>query len=523
MQNSGEIFRLALMGRTENADYKEQEVPNYRGNLLLEALPKIFRLEEVNDGLRQYPDYNEEQRGYDSEVRLHLVQELANYVEPLPRFFDLQWKLSRLIRHGLKARNPLAPEYAKQFRVGFKSLLESSVKPGEPNLAGIRSTANGLALFGVSGIGKSTATDKLLLMYPQVIEHCEFKKEPFILKQIVWLKLNCPHNGSLKSLCFNFFQTLDAILGTEYFHKFCSKNTTTEILIPKMAHIASLHCIGVLVIDEIQNLNEAASGGAKKMLNFFTELINTIGLPVWLIGTYRSLQLFKGGASPVRRVEGQGDVIWDRMPKNDEWDFFLNKMWKYQWTNYPTPFTEAISNRMYELSQGIPDIAVKLFMLSQWKLITRNIYRVFEGQSVMKENITLKVIQEVFDESLRMIRPMLLALKLGKHEALEKIDDLVPNWLDLQDYLNQQYTERVQIYGVLRSSLSTTENVELSDKARKQELLKYAFSLGVMPEDADNIVEYVLKNSQTSEDIVNLRWKLVQAISEGMVSNDRGA
>lgn len=39
----------------------------------------------------------------------------------------------------------------------------------------IRSTADSLSIIGISGIGKTTAIERLLLMYPQVIKHGIYK------------------------------------------------------------------------------------------------------------------------------------------------------------------------------------------------------------------------------------------------------------------------------------------------------------------------------------------------------------
>ncbi len=63
-----------------------------------------------------------------------------------------------------------------------------------------------------------------------------------------------------------------------------------------MSLTAANHCIGVLVIDEIQRLSQARSGGAERMLNFFVQLINTIGVPVVLIGTYKARSLIRQNA-----------------------------------------------------------------------------------------------------------------------------------------------------------------------------------------------------------------------------------
>jgi len=43
----------------------------------------------------------------------------------------------------------------------------------------------------------------------------------------------------------------------------------------KMSTLAHTHGLGLLIIDEIQHLSQAKSGGSEKMLNFFVTLVNT--------------------------------------------------------------------------------------------------------------------------------------------------------------------------------------------------------------------------------------------------------
>ncbi|WP_290601882.1 hypothetical protein [Janthinobacterium sp.] len=47
-----------------------------------------------------------------------------------------------------------------------------------------------------------------------------------------------------------------------------------------MEQIASTYFIGAIFIDELQHLNAAKTGGKDNMLNFFVNLINTIGIRV---------------------------------------------------------------------------------------------------------------------------------------------------------------------------------------------------------------------------------------------------
>ena len=110
--------------------------------------------------------------------------------------------------------------------------------------------------------------------------------EKLTCSQLVWLKLECPADGSVKGLCLNFFQAVDDILETQYYEIYGGRGRrTVNEMMPYVALVASNVHLGVLVIDEIQCLTKLNVGGYEKILDFFVQLINTIGLPVVLVGT----------------------------------------------------------------------------------------------------------------------------------------------------------------------------------------------------------------------------------------------
>ena len=58
-----------------------------------------------------------------------------------------------------------------------------------------------------------------------------------------------------------------------------------------MSHVtrlAAVHAIGLLVIDEIQELSNIKSGGDKALVGFFLRLTNMIKIPVLMVGTYKA-------------------------------------------------------------------------------------------------------------------------------------------------------------------------------------------------------------------------------------------
>ena len=95
--------------------------------------------------------------------------------------------------------------------------------------------------MGFPGIGKTSAIERILSLYPQVILH----KHPLNTLQIVWLKLNCPHDGSLKTLCMNFFLKIDSLIGTNYYEKYGKKTNSVSSMVIRMSQVARIHSIGV--------------------------------------------------------------------------------------------------------------------------------------------------------------------------------------------------------------------------------------------------------------------------------------
>ncbi|UJF33752.1 ATP-binding protein [Paenibacillus hexagrammi] len=502
-------YSPSLIGRQEEANYSDQEIPDYRDNPFIEGLPPIFEEEDVALQIRKYPDYDERQRKLGRQTRLHLVQQISDYVEPLPSHFLVEQRLSRLIRHGYKARNPFSPALMRQFHIGFKEILEGGVDSTGSNIAGVRSTAAGFAILGVSGQGKTTAIESSLLLYPQVIHHSTYKGQPFIRKQIVWLKLNCPFDGSLKGLCFNFMQSIDSILGTNYYRKFATKGTSVDMLIPILAHIATLHGLGVLVIDEIQFLSFLKSGGAEKMLNYFTQLINTIGVPVVLVGTFKAMRLLSGSFSQARRSTGQGDLIMDRLSEGEDWDYILESLWKYQWTATETPLKPHLSKKMYDLSQGIVDIAVKLYMLAQWQAIE-------DGKD--NEKITGALLENVAKQHMQLVQPMLKALKSKDPQALELIDDLYPKWNVLDQYL-QKADEKVHIQGEVKTKVLRDEKIE-QDEEKLIELVKTAMDFGASYDMAYETANKVIQSNEAEKDMVDLRKQLINHITFNSMTDE---
>ncbi|WP_324627893.1 ATP-binding protein, partial [Bacillus paranthracis] len=319
MRNLGKTNDMVVLkGDFEKGVYKEQLLSEYTNNPFIEALPPIFNEDDVLERFMVTPRISDQDKLSETNIRYHVLKRVKNFIQPLPIHFEVERRLSTLIRRGYLARNPLDRTFLERVRVlhELREEEETAHKYIDERLNYIRSTADSLSIIGISGIGKTTAIERLLLMYPQVIKHEEYKGQPFNRTQIVWLKIDCPYDGSLSTLCKSFFKAIDDLLETRYLEKFGYLNRVTSTMLLHMTSLASMYGIGVLVIDEIQHLLHSKND-QEEMLNFFVTLSNTVGIPTVLIGTSKAQKLFKGNFRQARRAASEA-VIWDRMAEDSE-------------------------------------------------------------------------------------------------------------------------------------------------------------------------------------------------------------
>lgn len=431
---------VVLKGDFEKAVYKEQFLNEYTNNPFIEALPPIFNEDDVLERFMVTPRISEQDKLSETNIRYHVLKRVRNFIQPLLIHFEVERRLSTLIRRGYLARNPLDRTFLERVRVlhELREEEEAAHKYIDERLNYIRSTADSLSIIGISGIGKTTAIERLLLMYPQVIKHEEYKGQPFNRTQIVWLKIDCPYDGSLSTLCKSFFKEIDDLLGTRYLEKYGYLNRVTSTMLLHMTSLASMYGIGVLVIDEIQHLLHSKNE-QEEMLNFFVTLSNTVGIPTVLIGTSKAQKLFKGNFRQARRAASDGAIIWDRMDENsEEWEFFLETLWELQCLKTHSELTEETKKAFYYECQGITAVAVNLFILAQ--------ERVLFDEDNPAEIITPQVLKKTAREDMQTIQPMMTAIRTNNFADMMKYEDIMIN-LDevmLNHKRNTEMTGRIQ-------------------------------------------------------------------------------
>ena len=109
-----------------------------------------------------------------------------------------------------------------------------------------------------------------------------------------------------------------------------------------------------------------------------------------------------------------GSIRWDRLPRDEHWKRLLKRLWKYQWLRNAAPLDDVLEATMYDLTQGVMDIVIKLFALAQIRAIVTGV-----------ECIKPLLLRRVFEDEFKPVHPMLAALRSGRPELIAKYDDLL--------------------------------------------------------------------------------------------------
>lgn len=396
--------------RVSPAIYTTFGVSHYNENPLSQALPPIIDKSSFIRRVTNRVEPTDSELQESSVIRMHCVNRLRSLIQPVPFYFPAWDAFDQMLRGGYVGRSFLRAA-VQRHRYG----TEDSNGHGESSRDVFKATSGAMCIVGLSGIGKSTLILRFLTRcYDQVIHHTNYEGQVVDETQVVWLYFTCPHDGSLGGFCKSFFTALDRTLGSNYVSTHA--NGSIPVQLGRMSQLCKTYHIGALVIDDLHHLSASKSGGEKLLLNFFDDVVNTVGVPLVLIGTYEARPFFTKTILRSRRVTGDGQHDFVRPKKGSEaWKFLVETVWEVQWFRSKAELTPKMIDLLYDLSQGITDILISLLVLAQ--------RRAFRAD---REAISEKDLRAVSKNELALLGPALAALRSGAKNALKLYEDLRP-------------------------------------------------------------------------------------------------
>jgi hypothetical protein len=512
-----------------NPIYIEQEVEEYSGNPCIEALPRIFDDKDVIEKLLSQPKLYAEETLKRDNVRYHLINRVKDFFLPLDNHLKIEHILSSIIRRGYISRNPASKEYV--IRLNCLSEINTSIEDYKSSditdvckMIGMkvleipelqRPMSECASIIGVSGMGKTQTIERLLMMYPQVIYHSNYKDNQLMRTQISWLKIDCPSDGSIKTFCKMFFGAVDDVLGKKensYEKTFGQNRNSAASMMIYMAQLACLHSVGVLIIDEIQHIIHPRNN-PDEILNFLTTLINTIGVPIMLIGTPKVTKVLEKGLKNARRAIGSGGVFLDRMESTDEeWHFLMDVLWEYQWLRKPTEINDKLIDAIYFESQGIIAIAITLFILVQKQAI-------FEK----KEEITIELIHRVASNDLRVVRKLIKAIRDKDSKTISELEDIT---IDVEDIVNNQSLKMANLERIREVASQRFQSIERKTENQKELIVAELKAINAFKHLDDKmyykIANKALEQASINSDMASIKKNaLLLALEEESYAEER--
>lgn len=338
-------------------------------------LPEMKSGNELISALSIIPEYDETICQKNQAVRLMALSDLYQIYIPSQMSLEIYSKLYlALLRSMQKKGTQMA---IKQRYENYKAIQQQSY-------SGILGGSDSFTIIGTSGIGKSSAISRAISL---ITENRIIETDKPYTKIIPCLIVQCPFDSSVKGLLLEILRKVDEELGTDhYIHAVKSRASTTDMLIGAVSSIA-LNNIGMLVVDEIQNVVNSKNG--KSLIGALTQLINNSGISICMVGTPESTVFFEQAMQLARRSVG---LQYTTMKYDEYFQSFCKIIFKYQFLKNHTEITATITEWLYEHSAGVISVVVSLIHDAQEIAILTG-----------KEVLNLDTLNEAYQQRLSLL------------------------------------------------------------------------------------------------------------------------
>ena len=341
---------------------------------ILACLPEMKSGKELASAMAVLPEYNDSIRFQNQAVRLMGLSDLYGVYIPSAMSIEIYSKLYLALLRSLQK---------KSTRIAVKQSVENFKAIKEQEYSGIMGGSDSFTIIGTSGIGKSSAITRAINL---ITENRIIEIEKPYSKIIPCIIVQCPFDSSVKGLLLEILRKVDEELQSDYYKNAIRARATTDMLIGSVSQVALNH-IGLLVVDEIQNVVNSKNG--KSLIGSITQLINNSGISICMVGTPESTVFFEQAMQLARRSLG---LNYGSMEYGSEFIGICKVLYSYQYVTEETNITDAIVHWLYEHSAGVVSVVVSLIHDAQEIAILTG-----------KEVLNLETLNEAYQKRLSLL------------------------------------------------------------------------------------------------------------------------
>ena len=395
-------------------------------NDILKILPEMITRSELDNRLCILPVYDENIKYKSIPERLIALQDIYRVFIPNKMSREIYSKLYlSLLRSIQKKQSIIATRQANENNKMIRQQSYESIIGG----------SDSFTIIGPSGIGKSSAISRAINILTEI---------PVLnlgnTNVIACLQVQAPADSSVKGLLLEILRKADEVLNTKYHSNAMKSHATTDMLIGAVSQVALNH-IGLLVVDEIQNVVNNKNG--KTVIGTLTQLINNSGVSICMVGTPESTLFFEREAMLARRSLG---LSYTMMEYNDEFREFCKTLLQYCYVKNAPTIDEAMLMWLFNHSNGNASVVVSLIHDAQEIAIMEGL-----------ENLDISTLNIAFEKRMTMLHDFITP-PVTKANPPKKKKEILPE-------IKEDNVKIVSIYQIAMGAKELNKNIitELKD------------------------------------------------------------
>lgn len=408
-------------------------------NDYIKMLPALLSGDALIKALKDIPEYDISITEQDASVRLMGLSDIYKLYLPSQMTVEIYNKLYLATVMSLQKKGTKLA--VRQQNATFHAMQGNEYR-------GIIGGSDSFTIIGVSGIGKSSAVERAISLISAngIIETAQSYS-----RVIPCMVVQCPYDCSPKGMLLEILRIVDLNLDTTYYQKSQRAGVTTDLLIGTVAQVALNH-IGLLIIDEIQHV--AGHKNGRTLVGMLTQLINSSGISVCMVGVPESIPFFEQAMQLARRSVGQqyGALQYDGYFRE-----FTSLLFRYQYVKKRTELSDGVAEWLYEHSGGI--ISTMLLLVHDAQEIA-----IFNG----RETLDVESLNEAYVKRLALLHDFVSPsvrknqklpqkkpkpVEIASKEGIRVSSD----YLNIPEIVQKAKNQSVDVVLLLREYVSVTE------------------------------------------------------------------
>lgn len=288
-------------------------------------------------------------RALNREMRMHCLQELEFKFEPTRTGLGIAADLQDMMRSCLAALNPLL-NAARIRQNAILAAAESATSLA--NVPWFGTPIQAKLIYGVTGLGKTHPVARFCKRLPDMHVHRDIPGWK-ATTQIMTLYVKMNPDGYRGPFLQSILLEVDRISGNEYSKQYAKERV--DVLAVRVCHILVSHCLGLLVIDDINVKNFALSPERDAILLLFLKMLD-FGIPIVFIANPLAVVDIESFSQDNRRITtNEPEELMPYDVSARDWDSrLLPSLVGHNLMEKPTVLTPRLKQILNDAAAGFP-------------------------------------------------------------------------------------------------------------------------------------------------------------------------